>query len=134
MHNPLTVATAAIAAALHTRLPGLGLLADATPPAKSGPGGASPRTSPSGFCWDCLHPDPASVPKGQSIYALLNGLYFLAIGCIVAAAVCGVIGWTGGSIVNIHVSQHGKTMLFRAAGGAIVIGLISAAIPFFMDL
>jgi hypothetical protein len=68
------------------------------------------------------------------VYGLLNGLYFLAIACLVAAAVCGVIAWTGGSIVAIHVTQNGKTMLFRAAGGAAVLGLISAAIPFFLGI
>jgi hypothetical protein len=74
------------------------------------------------------------VPKGSAVYGLLNGLYFLAIACLVAAAVCGVIAWTGGAIVAIHVTQNGKTMLFRAAGGAAVLGLISAAIPFFLGI
>lgn len=103
-----------------------------TEPAQTGT--PTPESSDGGFCWGCLSPDPAQVPKGGSVYELLNGLYFLAVACLVAGAVAGVIAWTGGSVIAIHMSQHGKTMLFRAAGGAAVLGLISAAIPFFLGL
>jgi hypothetical protein len=111
------------------------VLARAPAPSGTGTTGTpTPGSSVGGFCWGCLSPDPAQVPKGGSVYGLLNGLYFLAVGCLVAGAVCGVIAWTGGAIVAVHVSQHGKTMLFRAAGGAAVLGLISAAIPFFLGI
>lgn len=82
-----------------------------------------------------VSPDPNALPGRPQLQTIVNGSAFIAsIVCVLGLLVGGATMAISKSSNNSRYEQHGKTMLYASAGGALVVGAAAGLINFFVNL